>query len=46
MSTLKEIISILRGLGITIAGITFVVLLLRIATNPEYKEKNIRLMQL
>ena len=41
MNTLKEIIGVLKIIGISIAGITFIILMLKMATEPEYKEKYI-----
>ncbi len=43
MNTLKEIIGVLKIIGISIAGITFIILMLKMATEPEYKEKYIKL---
>jgi len=43
METLKEIINTLKIIGISIAGITFVVFMIKIATEPEMKSKYLKL---
>lgn len=43
METLKEIINILKIVGISMAGITFVVFMIKIATEPEMKSKYLKL---
>lgn len=43
METLKEIVNTLQILGISIAGIAFVVLMIKIAIEPEYKAKYLKL---
>ena len=43
METLKEIISALKIIGISMAGITFVVFMIKIATEPEMKSKYLKL---
>lgn len=43
METLKEIINILKVIGISMAGITFVVFMIKIATEPEMKSKYLKL---
>ena len=43
METLKAIISSLKILGISIAGITFIILMIKIATEPEMKLKYMKL---
>lgn len=43
MDLLQGIIGILKTIGISVAGITFVVLMLKIATNPEEKVKYLKL---
>ena len=39
MGTLKEIIDTLKIIGISVAGITFVIFMIKIATEPEMKAK-------
>ncbi len=43
METLKSIISILKILGISIAGITFIILMIKMTIEPEMKAKYIKL---
>lgn len=43
MEMLKEIVNTLKIIGISIAGITFVVLMIKIATEPEMKAKYLKL---
>lgn len=43
IETLKEIINILRNIGIGISGITFVILMVKMTTEPENKLKYIKL---
>lgn len=43
METLKEIIDILKIIGISIAGITFIVFMIKIAIEPEEKQKYFKL---
>lgn len=43
METLKEIINTLKIIGISMAGITFVVFMIKIATEPEMKSKYLKL---
>ena len=43
MATLKEIISALKIIGISMAGATFVVLMIKIAIEPEYKARYLKL---
>ena len=43
IETLKEIIKVLRTTGISIAGITFVVLMIKFGTDPDNKAKYIKL---
>ena len=43
METLKEIVNILKILGISTAGIAFVVLMIKMAIEPEYKAKYLKL---
>lgn len=43
METLKSIIASFKILGISIAGITFIVLMIKIAIEPEMKAKYIKL---
>lgn len=43
METLKEIINTLKIIGISMAGITFVVFMIKIATEPEMKSKYFKL---
>lgn len=43
METLKEIINILKIIGISMAGITFVIFMIKIATEPEMKSKYLKL---
>ena len=43
MDTLKEIINVLKIIGISIAGITFVALMVKIAVEPEMKSKYLKL---
>lgn len=42
METLKAIINVLKIIGVSIAGITFIVFMIKIAVEPEYKEKYIK----
>lgn len=42
MEILKDIINTLKILGISIAGITFIVLMIKIVTEPEYKAKYLK----
>ena len=43
MDTLKEIIITLRNIGIGIAGITFIILLIKMSIEPDEKSKYIKL---
>lgn len=43
METLKEIINTLKIIGISMAGITFIVFMIKIATEPEMKSKYLKL---
>jgi len=43
METLKEIINTLKIIGISMAGITFVIFMIKIATEPEMKSKYLKL---
>ena len=43
MDTLKEIINVLKIIGISIAGVTFVALMVKIAVEPEMKSKYLKL---
>ena len=43
METLKEIINILKIIGVSMAGITFVIFMIKIATEPEMKSKYLKL---
>ncbi len=43
METLKNIINILKILGVSIAGITFIILMIKIAIEPEMKSKYLKL---
>lgn len=43
MTTLKDIISVLKIIGISMAGATFVVLMIKIAIEPEYKARYLKL---
>lgn len=43
METLKEIINTLKVIGISIAGISFIVMMIKIATEPEEKMKYLKL---
>lgn len=43
METLKEIINTLKVIGISMAGITFVIFMIKIATEPEMKSKYLKL---
>lgn len=43
METLKEIINTLKIVGISMAGITFVAFMIKIATEPEMKAKYLKL---
>lgn len=45
MEMLKDIINTLKILGISIAGITFIVLMVKIVTEPEYKAKYLKLVK-
>ncbi|MDO5555724.1 MAG: hypothetical protein Q4G09_03475 [Clostridia bacterium] len=42
METLKNIIDVLKIIGISIAGITFIIFMIKIAVEPEYKAKYIK----
>lgn len=42
METLKSIVNVLEIIGISIAGITFIVFMIKIAIEPECKEKYIK----
>lgn len=43
MDTLKEIIITLRNIGIGIAGVTFIILLIKMSIEPDEKSKYIKL---
>ena len=43
METLKEIVNILKIIGISIAGVTFIVFMIKIAIEPEAKSKYLKL---
>lgn len=43
METLKEIINILKIIGISLAGVAFIMLMIKTATDPEYKSKYLKL---
>jgi VCBS repeat-containing protein len=43
METLKEIVNTLKIIGISMAGITFVVFMIKIATEPDMKSKYLKL---
>ena len=43
METLKELINILKIIGISVAGITFIIFMIKIATEPEMKSKYLKL---
>ena len=43
MKTLKEIIDVLKIIGISIAGTTFIVFMIKIAVEPEEKQKYFKL---
>lgn len=43
METLKEIINTLKIIGISMAGITFIVFMIKMATEPEMKSKYLKL---
>ena len=43
METLKEIINALKIIGISMAGITFIIFMIKIATEPEMKSKYLKL---
>lgn len=43
MTTLKDIISALKIIGISLAGVTFIMLMIKTATDPEYKSKYLKL---
>ena len=43
MDTLKEIINVLKIIGISIAGVSFVALMVKIAVEPEMKSKYLKL---
>lgn len=42
METLKSIIDVLKIIGISMAGITFIIFMIKIAVEPEYKAKYIK----
>ena len=43
METLKELVNILKIIGISVAGITFIIFMIKIATEPEMKAKYLKL---
>lgn len=43
IETLKEIIGVLRNVGIAIGGITFIILLIKMSTEPDNKARYIKL---
>ena len=43
METLKELINILKIIGISVAGITFIIFMIKIAIEPEMKSKYLKL---
>lgn len=43
METLKELVNILKIVGISVAGITFIIFMIKIATEPEMKSKYLKL---
>ena len=43
MNTLREIIGILKIIGISVAGGAFIILMLKMVTEPEYKERYVKL---
>lgn len=43
METLKQIVNILKIIGISIAGISFIAIMIKIATEPEMKSKYLKL---
>lgn len=43
METLKELVNILKIIGISVAGITFIIFMIKIATEPEMKSKYLKL---
>lgn len=45
METLKEIINYTKIIGISMAGVTFVVFMIKIATEPEMKAKYLKLIK-
>lgn len=45
METLKEVISTLKIIGISLAGITFIIFMIKIAIEPEYKAKYLKLIK-
>lgn len=45
METLKEIVNYLKIIGISIAGIGFIILMIKIAVEPEMKSKYLKLIK-
>ena len=45
METLKEIVNYLKIIGISIAGIGFIILMIKIAVEPEMKAKYLKLIK-
>ena len=43
METLKELVNILKIIGISVAGITFIIFMIKIAIEPEMKSKYLKL---
>ena len=43
MEILKELVNILKIIGISVAGITFIIFMIKIATEPEMKSKYLKL---
>ena len=43
METLKELVNILKIIGISVAGITFIIFMIKIVTEPEMKAKYLKL---
>lgn len=43
IETLKEIIGVLRNVGIAVGGITFIILLIKMSTEPDNKARYIKL---
>lgn len=43
METLKELVNILKIIGISVAGITFIIFMVKIAIEPEMKSKYLKL---